>query len=93
MAVEKRAAAVWSGNLLEGSGTVTTGSGTLTDVAVSWPKRAEQGADATSPEELIAAAHATCFSMALAHGLTKAHLAGALHEVEAFLGVPGHAVE
>ncbi len=41
MAVEKRASAVWSGNLMEGSGTVTTGSGTLTDVAVSWPKRAE----------------------------------------------------
>ena len=72
MAVEKRASAVWSGSLLEGSGTVSSGSGVLADVAVSWPKRSEQGAEATSPEELIAAAHATCFSMALAHGLSQA---------------------
>jgi osmotically inducible protein OsmC len=71
MAVEKRAEAVWKGNLLEGSGTVTGASGAIRDLAVSWPKRAEQGEDATSPEELIAAAHATCYSMALSHGLAQ----------------------
>jgi osmotically inducible protein OsmC len=71
MAVEKQASAVWNGNLVHGSGTVTAASGAF-DVAVSWAKRAEQGADATSPEELIAAAHAACFCMALSHGLSEA---------------------
>lgn len=71
MAVEKRATAVWQGNLLEGSGTVSGASGALGEVAVSWPRRAEQGAEATSPEELIAAAHAACYSMALSHGLAQ----------------------
>ena len=72
MAVEKQASAVWQGNLLEGSGTVTAASGAFTDLEVTWPKRAEQGSDATSPEELIAAAHAACYCMALSHGLTEA---------------------
>ncbi|MCC6222845.1 MAG: OsmC family peroxiredoxin [Thermoleophilia bacterium] len=71
MAVEKRATAIWQGNLLEGSGTVSGESGALGEVAVSWPRRAEQGAEATSPEELIAAAHAACYSMALSHGLAQ----------------------
>jgi lipoyl-dependent peroxiredoxin len=70
MAVEKRASAVWKGSLLEGSGTVTAASGAF-EVGVSWPKRAEQGAEATSPEELIAAAHAACYCMALSHGLSQ----------------------
>jgi osmotically inducible protein OsmC len=70
MAVEKRADAVWKGSLLEGSGTVKGASGAV-DVSVSWPKRAEEGAQSTSPEELIAAAHASCFAMALSHGLTQ----------------------
>jgi osmotically inducible protein OsmC len=72
MAVEKRASAVWRGNLTQGSGTVTAASGAFTELGVTWPKRAEQGADATSPEELIAAAHAACYCMALSHGLTEA---------------------
>jgi len=72
MAVQKRAEAVWKGRLVDGSGTVTTASGALRDLAVSWPKRAELGEEATSPEELIAAAHAACYSMALSHGLTEA---------------------
>jgi osmotically inducible protein OsmC len=71
MAVEKRASAVWNGTLLEGSGTVRAASGAF-EVAVTWPKRAEQGAEATSPEELLAAAHAACFCMALSFGLTNA---------------------
>ena len=72
MAVEKRATATWQGSLMEGSGSVSSDSGVLDSVAVSWPRRAEQGSEATSPEELIAAAHATCFSMALSHGLSQA---------------------
>ena len=71
MAVEKRARAVWKGSLTEGSGIVTAASGAFSDLAVSWSKRAEQGEEATSPEELIAAAHAACYSMALSHGLTQ----------------------
>ncbi len=71
MAVRKRADAVWNGNLLEGRGTVKGASGAF-DLAVSWPKRAEEGEQATSPEELIAAAHASCFSMALSHALAQA---------------------
>ena len=47
-------------------------SGAFTDLGVSWPKRTEQGAEATSPEELIAAAHAACYCMALSHGLAQA---------------------
>lgn len=72
MAVEKTATTVWRGSLTEGSGTVDSGSGALRSLEVTWPKRAEQGSEATSPEELIAAAHAACFSMALAHGLSQA---------------------
>jgi osmotically inducible protein OsmC len=72
MAVEKRATATWTGNLIDGSGSVTSASGALSSLGVSWAKRAEQGPEETSPEELIAAAHAACFCMALSHGLTQA---------------------
>jgi osmotically inducible protein OsmC len=71
MAVEKRATATWKGNLLEGAGTVSPASGAFPELRVSWPRRAEEGAEATSPEELIAAALGSCFSMALAHGLSQ----------------------
>jgi osmotically inducible protein OsmC len=71
MAVEKKATSVWHGSLLQGSGSVTSASGALKDLEVTWPKRAEQGEDATSPEELIAAAHAACYCMALSHGLSE----------------------
>ena len=72
MAVEKRATATWTGSLTEGSGSVTSASGALSGLGVTWAKRAEQGPEETSPEELIAAAHAACFCMALSHGLTQA---------------------
>lgn len=71
MAVEKRASAVWHGTLVDGEGSVSGASGAFTALAVSWPRRAEQGTEATSPEELIAAAHAACYCMALSHGLTE----------------------
>jgi osmotically inducible protein OsmC len=58
---------------MEGSGTVvSTTSGAIGERAVSWPNRAEDSPSSTSPEELIAAAHAACFSMALSHGLAQA---------------------
>ena len=70
MAVEKRASATWKGSLLEGNGSVAGASGAFA-VDVTWPRRAEEGAEATSPEELIAAAHAACYCMALSHGLSQ----------------------
>jgi osmotically inducible protein OsmC len=72
MATTRRASAVWDGSLLEGGGEVTLDSSGLGTYAVSWPARAEEPNGVTSPEELIAAAHATCFSMALSNGLSKA---------------------
>ncbi|HXH96535.1 MAG TPA: OsmC family peroxiredoxin [Gaiellaceae bacterium] len=73
MATDRRAEVTWNGSLLEGSGTIhSTTSGAIGEQPVSWPNRAEDGPSATSPEELIAAAHAACFSMALSHGLAQA---------------------
>ncbi len=70
MATEKTARATWEGDLLRGSGHVTTGTGSV-DADMTWSARAEE-AEGASPEELIAAAHATCVSMALAAGLAGA---------------------
>jgi osmotically inducible protein OsmC len=74
MATDRRADVTWTGSLLEGSGTITkTTSGAIGEQPVSWAARSEHAtAGKTSPEELIAAAHASCFSMALAGGLAKA---------------------
>jgi lipoyl-dependent peroxiredoxin len=73
MATDRRADVTWQGSLMEGSGTIrSTTSNTLGEQKVTWANRAEDNPDATSPEELIAAAHAACFSMALSHGLAQA---------------------
>ncbi len=73
MATDRRAEVNWKGSLMEGSGTiVSTTSGAIGEQQVSWPNRAEDSPTSTSPEELIAAAHAACFSMALSHGLAQA---------------------
>jgi osmotically inducible protein OsmC len=72
MAVERSAKATWEGDLMSGSGEVSTESGIVRDATVKWSSRAEQADENTSPEELIAAAHATCVSMALANGLAQA---------------------
>ena len=72
MATVRTANAHWEGSLLEGSGTVELASSGLATFDVSWPARAEAANGKTSPEELIAAAHSTCFSMALSHGLAGA---------------------
>ena len=73
MATDRTAHVTWRGNLLEGSGTIDrVGSGAFGPLEVSWPARAEEPGGRTSPEELIAAAHASCFSMALSHGLAQA---------------------
>lgn len=69
--MESRAKAVWQGNLTEGSGVATLASGVAPPLPVSWPSRTEAPAGKTSPEELIAAAHAACFCMALSAGLAR----------------------
>jgi osmotically inducible protein OsmC len=71
VATQKTANATWEGTLAEGRGRVSTGSGAISDLSMTWKDRAE-GGDATSPEELIAAAHASCVLMALAAGLARA---------------------
>ncbi|MEY9947715.1 OsmC family protein [Kitasatospora sp. GAS1066B] len=72
MATTRTAHTVWQGELIKGSGEVTFDSSGIGTQPVSWPSRAEQANGKTSPEELIAAAHSACFSMALSHGLTGA---------------------
>lgn len=73
MATTRRAEATWQGDLFNGRGAVTTkSSGLFHDAAVTWAARTESSNGKTSPEELLAAAHASCFSMALANGLSKA---------------------
>ncbi|MFC7303350.1 OsmC family protein [Streptomyces monticola] len=72
MATTRTAHTVWAGNLAEGSGDVTFDSSGIGEYPVSWPSRAEQANGKTSPEELIAAAHSSCYSMALSHGLSQA---------------------
>jgi osmotically inducible protein OsmC len=68
---EREASVVWQGDLLSGSGTIdTVTSGAFGGLPVSWASRTEEANGQTSPEELLAAAHAACFSMALSHELT-----------------------
>jgi lipoyl-dependent peroxiredoxin len=72
MATTRTATTQWQGSLLEGSGQVTLESSKLGTFDVSWPARTEEPGGLTSPEELIAAAHSSCFSMALSGALAKA---------------------
>lgn len=72
MATTRTATTQWKGALLDGSGTVSLDSSGVGSFDLSWPSRAEAANGKTSPEELIAAAHSACFSMALSHGLSGA---------------------
>jgi osmotically inducible protein OsmC len=73
MATDRTAEVTWNGSLMEGSGRIdSVGSGVLGPLEITWASRAEEPEGRTSPEELIAAAHAACFSMALSHGLAGA---------------------
>ncbi len=72
MATTRTARTAWEGDLLKGSGEVTLATSGIGTYPVSWPSRAEQANGKTSPEELIAAAHSACYSMALSHGLAGA---------------------
>ncbi|MEX2236856.1 MAG: OsmC family peroxiredoxin [Dehalococcoidia bacterium] len=68
---ERTAEVTWEGNLLEGSGKLSTGSGALSDLGVTWASRTQSADGRTSPEELIAAAHSSCYAMALSATLAR----------------------
>src|SRR5439155_23423343 len=71
MATTRRATTDWEGSLIEGGGRVTLNSSGVGTYDVTWASRAEDPNRRTSPEELIAAAHSSCFSIALSTGLIK----------------------
>jgi osmotically inducible protein OsmC len=94
MASESSATTVWEGSLEQGRGETTTASHILDSVEVSWPRRVERTDDTTSPEELLAAAHAACYCMGLAHELDGAgHVAGRLEATAVVSFVPGEGVK
>lgn len=70
--VVSSAKSVWSGDLPHGSGKTTVASGAVPEVALTWKARSEGGEPKTTPEELIAAAHASCYAMALSNELATA---------------------
>jgi lipoyl-dependent peroxiredoxin len=72
MAMTRSASATWQGDLPTGQGTVSTDNAFLQEVPTSWRARTEDATGQTSPEELLAAAHASCFSMAFSNELSKA---------------------
>jgi osmotically inducible protein OsmC len=69
--MQSKASAVWEGDLMSGKGRATAASGTFRDANLGWKARTEGAAGYTTPEELLAAAHASCFSMALSHALAQ----------------------
>lgn len=69
--MERKATAIWHGNLQSGTGHISTDSQVLRHTPYSYSTRMEEGSQGTNPEELIAAAHAACFTMALAAALSK----------------------
>jgi lipoyl-dependent peroxiredoxin len=68
---ERSAQTTWKGSLAKGEGMLTSGSGALGELPVTWDSRTGRSEGRTSPEELIAAAHASCFAMALSHELSQ----------------------
>jgi len=72
ISAERRADVVWTGTLAKGTGTLKLNSGAATDLPVTWASRSERSDGKTSPEELVAAAHASCFAMAFSGDLTEA---------------------
>jgi len=71
MKAERRAEAQWEGNLINGQGKLHLGSGAIGELSVTWASRTERSDGKTSPEELIAAAYASCYAMAFSHTLTQ----------------------
>ena len=69
--MQSRATAEWQGDLMSGQGKTSVASGVFQGAGLSWKARTEGVARMTKPEELLAAAHASCFSMALSHALAQ----------------------
>jgi osmotically inducible protein OsmC len=87
MATTRRATATWSGDLLSGNGTVTAATtGIFRDQPTTWAARTAEPEGVTSPEELLAAAHASCFSMAFSNILAKAGTPPVRVDVEIAIG-------
>ena len=94
MAAASKATTVWEGDLAHGRGTTKAASGALPEVEVTWAARTERAPGTTSPEELLAAAHASCFCMALSSGLAKGGNAPERLEASATVTfVPGEGVK
>jgi osmotically inducible protein OsmC len=94
MATTSRTTTVWEGDLAHGSGSTTPDSGAFDTVDVSWASRTERAAGKTSPEELLAAAHAACFCMGVAHELGEAGTPPERLKAEASVDfVPGEGVK
>lgn len=71
MAIERTSKVVWEGDLIRGNGKIEFTSSGLPETSVTWASRTERPGGKTSPEELLAAAHASCFSMAFSAGLSR----------------------
>jgi osmotically inducible protein OsmC len=94
MAAESSASTVWEGDLAHGSGVTTVESGVFGPVDVTWGSRTARSAGKTSPEELLAAAHASCYCMALSHELGEAGTPPERLEATATVAfVPGEGVK
>lgn len=93
MALTSEATTVWTGNLLAGAGVATLDSSHLGEFQVNWKARSEGASSTTTPEELLGAAHSSCFSMALAGILaTAGHTATTIQTTAAVTFVPGTGV-
>jgi osmotically inducible protein OsmC len=94
MAASSSATTVWEGGLADGSGVTTPASGAFPATDVSWASRTKRAAGKTSPEELLAAAHASCYCMGLSHELGEAGTAPERLEATATVEfVPGEGVK
>ena len=94
MATERKAEVEWHGDLMGGGGRIeSVTSGAVGGLDVDWRARSEEAGSKTSPEELIAAAHASCFSMALSNGLAQAgHTADELRTSATVTFQPGEGI-
>lgn len=93
MATTRSASTVWSGDLPSGSGQVSLDTSGLGTYDVTWKARAEESGGKTSPEELIAAAHSACFSMAFSHALSQEGKAPERVQTKADVGfTPGEGI-
>ena len=90
--MKRTAKAHWQGNLKEGKGSLTTPSGILNNTNYSFKTRFEEGEAGTNPEELLAAAHAGCFTMAVSAMLTAKGLTAKVLDTEAIVNMEGLAV-